>query len=691
MKTLTPCLTSAALLSAWLTGAAVSQESALQPLTADDLAFSVENMDRSVDPAEDFYRYASGGWLDRVERPADKASWGIFQVIGERLTKQMAQAAARAGEEAGDAEKGSPEQLVGDFYNAFMNLEAIDAAGIEPIREDLDRIEAISSLEDLTRFMAEQAIMSGPALFAIFVPTNDPADSKRYAMFATGQTFGLDKHYVEILRRPENNPSLEAYRSYVSDVMKVAGYPAEEADRIADTTVRIETALYSGFLTPEEGNDPRNRYTRKSFAEVQGLIPELDMSLYFEIIGFEKPDALYMFEPRAIQAAAKVWRETPLNDLKDYAAFRVINEFSPFLTSKFVEPTRTFNAALTGAREERPRQERIYELLKDNLGHPASRIYVDAYYPEQTRDEVTDMVRRIHAVFRKRVETRDWLSEETRAEALRKVDNFYFKVGYPNTWVDYTKVDIGPDPVANMTNLGAFSMQRLVEKLKHPVVHDEFNTPSTLPIVINAAYEPAINGFEVAAAITQPPAYSSDMDAPLRFCRIGAVIGHEMTHGFDSGGRRYDSSGNFRDWWTPSDAAAFEAEAQKLIDQANAFEVLPGLMANGELNKRENMADVGGINFAYAALMDYLAEHPEEDVEIDGMTPAERCFVGWAQMWTSKDSEQFLRMIVAGDGHPPSPYRAVSALQHVDAFYETFDIKDGDPMWLPPEKRVRAW
>jgi predicted metalloendopeptidase len=240
--------------------------------------------------------------------------------------------------------------------------------------------------------------------------------------------------------------------------------------------------------------------------------------------------------------------------------------------------------------------------------------------------------------------------------------------------------------------LSAFETGRELAKIGKPVVPDQFaNTKLTLPIIINAAYNPQINGFEVPAAMLQPPTFEADLDAPVYFCRLGAIIGHEMTHGFDSGGRMFDAVGNLRDWWTPADSAAFEAEAQKLVDQTNAFEVLPGLMANGPLNVKENLADVGGINFAYQALTDYLADHPDENVEVDGLDPAQRCFIAWAQMWTMKATDQYLRYVVANDNHPPNFYRSVAALQHVDDFYEAFDIGPGDPMWLAPEKRVNAW
>jgi len=301
------------------------------------------------------------------------------------------------------------------------------------------------------------------------------------------------------------------------------------------------------------------------------------------------------------------------------------------------------------------------------------------------------MMLRMRDAFFARIPTRDWLSDETRKAALEKAEKLSYKAGYPDEWIDYSGVEIGADPVANMKALVAFSFQREREKFDRPVENDPFNARSTLPTVINASYNPQINGFEVPAAFLQPPVFESDADAPVYYCRLGAVIGHEMTHGFDSGGRQYDADGNLRDWWTEEDTVRFNEEAQKLVEQADAYEALPGLYLKGAQTVKENMADVGGINFAYDALMAHLAEHPEENVEIDGLTPAQRCFIAWTQLWTEKATDQYIRNEVTTDFHPPNNYRATAALQHVDAFYEAFGIEEGDSMWLPPEKRVRAW
>ncbi|MDE0589701.1 M13 family metallopeptidase [Halocynthiibacter sp. C4] len=672
-----------------LSGVALAEE--LPPVGPDDLAFSIENMDLSVDPGENFYRYVSGKWQDRVERPEQLSSYGSLTIAGERVKAQMKIALKEAGEAAATAEKGSPTQQVGDFYNAYMDTEALDAAGIEPIRGLLEEVSAITDLAGLTEFMSKMMREGGPSLFLVLAPMADLADSKTYAYYAAAGLFGIDSHNEDLLREGPGGERYEGYKTYIMEILEISGFDAADAERIAKTSLEIEAALLEGKLTPEEMVDPRNFYNPVTRDELQAAIPEIDLVQLTTNVGMELPERVILSAPRYLPVLSKVLQERTIEDIRDYVTFRVIHNYSDLMTTEFDEPTRKFTEVLTGVGVLLPREERALSLLKEALGHPLSQIYVEKYYPEETRQKALDMVERIQDVFRSRIPSRDWLSEETKKAALLKLDSFDYKIGYPDEWIDYTGVDIGSDMVANYRNLSDFENTRLIERSKGPVVSDQFNEESTLPIVINAAYSPLENGFQVPAAIQQPPIFQADMDAPVYFCRLGGIIGHEMTHGFDTGGRQFDAEGNLRDWWTAEDAEAFEKEAQKLIDQANAVEILPGLYVNGELNVKENMADTGGIAFAHEALMHYLEEHPEENVEIDGLTPSQRCFISWGQMWTWKATDQFIRSLVASDGHPPGEYRAYAPLQHMEAFYEAFDIQEGDPMWLAPEKRVEAW
>lgn len=688
MKRLLAILISCAAISA---AARAADQTAIPEIGPDQLSFSVINMDQGVDPAVDFYRYAAGGWLDRVERPERLAAIGAFQFMAERLKAQMVKTIGEAAEKAATSPKGSPVQLVGDLYNSYMDVAAIDAAGMEPLRPELERIAAITSLGDLSKYLGRYTLVTSDFALLSIVPSTDRADTTRTVFYVVSGKLGLLQG--SIYEEKDDSPRIQAYLVFLRDILKVAGHTPTEAARLADLTLDLERAFHAAKITPVEAVDPRNSYNPQPFATLQTEIPELDLARLLKGLGAEAPETLALTEPRYLPALSQMLRNRPLADFKDYLKVKLILKFQPYLTTAFDEPVRAVNATLAGVSILPPREERAQDLMRENLGQPLSRLYVETYFKEETRAKATDMVERIHAAFLKRIKTRSWLSEPTRQAAIEKLEKLSFAIAYPDPWIDYSGVAVGPqNVVANIMNLISFDTMRQIDKAGKPVVHDAFSdTQSTLPIIINAAYDSSINGFEVPAAMLQPAAFEADRDAPVYFCRLGAVLGHEMTHGFDSGGRLFDAKGNLRDWWAPQDAAAFEKEAQKLIDQANGFEVLPGLKANGPLNVKENMADVGGINFAYDALQTYLAEHPAENVEIDGMTPAQRCFVAWAQMWTLKANEQTLRYLVAADTHAPGNYRAFAALQHVDAFYDAFDIEEGDPMWLAPENRVNAW
>lgn len=656
----------------------------------DQLSFSVTNMDTSVDPGTDFYRYAVGGWLDRVERPADRISIGTFDFMGLRLTAQLKNLIAEAGEKSASAEKGSPLQQVGDFYNAYMDVASLDAKGITPIEPELARIEAIASLDDLATYLGRYVSVAGAVALVGIVPSTDQADTTKMVLFLVKGSliFGQENLYDA----PAGSELDVALRRNLRTVLEKAGYEPSRAANVVDMVADLERELHGATLTPVEAMSPANSYQPKPFDDVQAEIPKLDFRKMLAALDVSAPDTLVQTQPRYLEGLAKALSERPLDDIKDYLKVRVITHFKPFLGTRFDDGARELNRIVFGVDRLPPREELVQSTLQSSLGHPVSRLYVERYFSEETKAKASDMVERIHQTFQTRMKSSTWLDEQTKAAALAKLEKLSYKIGYPETWNDYSSVDIRADDlVGNIMRLNAFDAARSFAKLGKPVVNEAFADPSTLPVIINAGYSMQTNGFEVPAAILQPAAFEADKDAATYFCRIGAVLGHEMTHGFDSRGRLYDADGNLKDWWKPQDASAFDKEAAKLIDQASAYEVLPGLKLNGALSVGENMADVGGINFAFDALRDYLAEHPEENISIDGLTPAQRCFVSWAQFWAMKVTDEAIRSVFMSNAHPPGFYRATAALKHVDGFYEAFDIKEGDKEWVPPERRVKAW
>ncbi|WP_347311465.1 M13 family metallopeptidase [Defluviimonas sp. SAOS-178_SWC] len=679
-----------ALGAALLASTAFARNEDLPPLGPDDLLFSVENMDPSVDPRVDFYHFAAGGWLKRVPRPENEASYSFITIQAQRIGDQVTAVVAKAVEEAATAPKGSPTQEVGDFYTAYMDIDHRNAEGMAPLRGEMDRIDAISSLDDLARYSAHFLRVSGVLLLAGLGPEGDLADNSRYAIYAGPGEPGIKAR--DVYSSDDSAPRRIAYRQYVHGILTTAGYEAAEAERVTDLVLDLETALDTAQLTDAEKLDFRNVNNRMSLQQAQDLVPNFDLRAFLDEVGIAQPEEVIVTQPNYFKALSEMLANRPLDDFKDYLRFRLINKYAGVLSSDFDEPQRALNEAFSGVATLRPLAARAQGLLQQSLGQPLGHLYVDAYYDEETRKKSFELVDYIVAAFAERIPTRAWISDATKQEALAKLKAFNNKVGYPDTWIDYSSVDIVPDnPVANLMAIAEFNIDRDLAKLGGPVVRDDFNSESTLPTAMNAQYNVQINGFQITAAISQPPALQPDADPAVRFCRFGGAIGHEATHGFDTLGRQFDAKGNLRNWWTDEDTAAFVAEAKKLVEQTEDTEIAPGHSGDGKLWVTENMADVGGIKLGYTALMNYLADHPDENVEIDGYSPAQRCFIAWTQLWAENATEPFLINVAESGDHPPNIYRATAPLQHFDPFYDAFGIKEGDPMWLPPEKRVNAW
>jgi len=648
-------------------------------------------MDTSVDPRKDFYHFAVGGWLKRVARPEDRASYSFPVIQVKRINDQLKAIIAKAEVAAPTAPKGSPEQLVGDYHKAFVDLDRRRNLGMKPLKSDFERIDALSSKQQLTQFLVDAMTVDGLNLLVSIAPSSDLADSSRYAIFvAPGSTALKDER--DVYRSDNSSPRRIAYRKYVHDLLKVAGYGDAEAERVTALVLDLETALDKAQLSPADKRDFNRLHNRMSLDEAQALIPQIDAKAFVAALGLPTQSEVIVTEPAYLKALSEMIATRPLQDFKDYAKFRLIENFAEVLSPDFEEPQRALNQAFTGVATLRPLEERAIAQVQEALGQPLSQLYVKAYYEEDTRQKTGELIRYVMAAMEKRIPTRDWLSDATKAEALAKLKAFDNKIGYPNEWIDYSGVAIGPgDTVANVKSIIKFGLQRELAKFGGPVKNDDFNGESTLPVAMNAAYAFFDNGFQITAAISQSPTFEPDADPAIRFCRFGAIIGHETTHGFDSVGRQFDAKGNLRNWWTQDDAKTFNAEAQKLIDQVAATEIAPGHAGNGALWATENMADVGGIKLAYTALMDYLKDHPEENIKVDGYTQQQRCFIGWTQLWAENATEAYFINVAESADHPPNVYRTVAPLQHFDAFYDAFGIRPGDPMWLAPEKRVNTW
>lgn len=662
------------------------------PVGPDQLAFSTQNMDASVLPGQDFYKYAAGGWLNRVARPERHGGYGFFEIVADRVEEQMRHVLEQAAKSAKTAPKGSPAQQVGTFFNAYMDVAARDAAGLAPIKPYLDRASSIQDVKDLVRFIAQTVEDGGPALFLKIGPDVDLINNKVYVLNVGGGDLGLSDKLEDVFEEADGGPRITGYRTYLIQSLKIAGTPQAEATRIADVSIAIDRKLHAAKLPPVEANDPSKSYNPTTIAELQRQIPQLDLTLLLKARRYPVPDRLILSEPRYLPVLSKLLTEYSIEDIRNYARLRLILAYAPYLSTKFDEPLLVLNQAVTGASVLPALQERALGLIQAKLGQPVSKLYTDNFFPAATRQKAAEMVGLIKGAFLERMPRRAWLSDQTRSAALEKLDKLSFEIGYPDRWIDYSQVEVTDNLVGTLEAIARFNNERDRSRFGQPVEYQSFNTPESLPMVVNAGYNPIINGFEVPAAIIQTPMFDSKSDPAINFCRIGAVLGHEMTHGFDWMGKQFDKDGNLKNWWEPADGAAFDALAAKLISQANRYVVLPGLInASGAQQVGENMADLGGITLAHAALRTYLAKHPEDDVLIDGLTQDQRCFLAWSQLWAWKGKDEVLRSQVARDAHPPNAYRALAPLQHLEAFYNAFGIKESDPIWLAPSDRVEAW
>jgi putative endopeptidase len=660
-------------------------------LRADELAkpvaprFSVANMDPTVDPRVDFARYAFGNWQKNNPVPADKSRWGAFNELD-----QFNQAALRSLLEAAAArshEPGSVEQKVGDFYATAMDTKAIAAAGIKPIQADLSRIAAIASPEDLARALAHLHNVGVGGLFQVYVQA-DEKNSAVHALYATqgGLSLPTKDHYFA----EQHEKFRTAFVEHVMKMFVLAGDAPEAAAAGAKTVFAVERDLAANARTPVELRDSLANYNKMPVAELAAKLPAFPLAAYFADRGITGPAAaeVVVGQPKFFEGVQAQLVARPLSDWKTYLRFKVLRTAAPFLSEPFEEESFHFNGTvMRGTPAQEPRWQRSARVVDGQVGEALGQLYVARYYPPEAKARMDEMIRNIVAVMRDRLRQLDWMTEATRQKALAKFERFASKVGHPEKWRDYSRLAIGRDSYfANVRASTQFEIRRELAKLGQPVDHSEwFMSPPT----VNAYFDPTQNNINFPAGILQPPFFDFSLDDAVNYGGIGAVIGHEITHGFDDQGSHYDADGNLADWWTPEDADEFKARTQKVVEQFNSYEVLPGVKVNGELTLGENIADLGGVSIAYEALQRSLAG--KERKVIDGLTPEQRFFISWAQVWRTNIRENALRQQVAADPHSPGNFRAIGPLVNFQPFYDAFGIKEGDPMWQKPELRAKIW
>ncbi len=648
--------------------------------------FSPDNMDLSVDPRVDFAKFAAGGWYNKFVMPADKSRFGAFDTLEQNNWTNLKAILDEVS--AQQHAPGSVEQKVGDFFATAMDTTAIDAAGLAPIEADLARIAAIQNMEDLARVVGQMRRVGSGGLFGQFVFA-DQKQSDINALYVSQGGMSLpsrDYYFVEGFAKQR-----EQFKEHVAKMFVLAGAAADAAAAGAESILSLETAMAENAKTPVELRDRLANYNRMSVDEFAASLSALPVRLLFREAGLKEgaTDYVIVGQPKFIAGLNQLLTGRSIDDWKTYLRYRLLISAAPALASPFeAEQFRFYSTVLRGTPQMEPRWQRAARSTDGALGEALGQLYVARHYPPEAKARMDEMITNIKAVMRDRLTTLEWMSPATREKAQAKFARFVARIGYTEKWRDYSTVSITRDSYfANLRAAVQFEVQRNNNKLGLPVDKSEWGmTPPT----VNAYFQPTANQIVFPAGILQPPFFDFTKDDAVNYGMIGGVIGHEITHGFDDQGRRYDAEGNLTDWWTAEDAAQFQARAQKLIDQYSSYEALPGLKVNGALSLGENIADLGGVSIAFEAFQRSLAGKPAP-AAIDGFTAEQRFFISWAQGWRTAYREDAMRRQVMVGPHAPGQFRAVGPLVNFQPFFDAFGIKEGDPMWRKHEDRAKIW
>ena len=640
----------------------------------------MKDMDPSVKPGDDFFEYAEGSWLKNHPIPADKSRAGYNYELPDEIELQV-----RKMVEDVSARHSTPiEQKIADAYGAWMDEAGIEARGLTPLKPYLARIDAVGNRNDLVKLMAQPSY-AAPIYVGIGADQDDPT---KYTAGAGQARLGLPTRDYYLLKGAKYDSIRSAYRKYIVDLSRLAGLsdPEGRADRI----IALETRLAKDQWTPEQLRDPVKTHNPMTRAQLTKLAPQFNWTETLRSIGLGAAKRVDVSTPSAVAAAGKRIADVPLGTWKEYLTFRFISDHASYLPKAFDDAHfNLYSHTLNDVPEQRARWKRGIGMLDDSLGEAVGQLYVAQYWPDRTAKLAQELVDDMHAAYEEKISNAAWMDPATRKAALTKLASFDPRIGHPVKWIDYSTLDIRrDDPLANAVATEQFGWDLQLKRFPHPVDRALwYMTPQT----VNAYYDPTMNQITVPAAILQPPFFDANADPAVNYAETGATtIGHEMGHGFDDEGRQFDAKGRLRDWWTPATAAKYKVKADRLAAQFDQYEPIPGVHIKGKLTLGENLADLGGLETAYAAYRRYVARHGEPPV-IDGYTGDQRFFIAYAQAWQGKAREGALRDQLLSNPHSPDKYRVNGIVRNFDPWYKAFNVQPGDKMYLPPEQRVHVW
>ncbi|MEN8145523.1 MAG: M13 family metallopeptidase [Gemmatimonadota bacterium] len=648
------------------------------------LGVELSNFDDSVRPQDDFFRHVNGGWLEKTEIPADRSNYGSFTVLAEDAEANLRAIIQEAADEP-DRMEGSDVQKIGDLYASFMNTEFIGQRGLSPLQDEMDRIAELSTKADVISYMGYAQTARTQAPFRFFVG-QDAKNSTEYISYLSQSGLGLpdrDYYFDESDRFAEIRTE---YVKYVEDLLTLGGQEAPQA--AARAIMEIETRIASDHWTRVQNRDRNATYNKHDIGSASELAPGFDWTAFLNAAQVGQVEEFIIRQPSFFEALPAIVAETPLEDWKAYFSYKLLNSWAPNLPQEFVARNFDFfGRTLRGTEENRPRWKRGVAAVQGSLGEMLGGRYVERHFLPESKVRMETMVENLRAVFGTSIDGLEWMQDDTKEQAQAKLEKFVSKIGFPDQWKDYSGLEIRQDDlIGNLMRSRAVEYRRMTDKLGKPVDRGEwFMTPQT----VNAYYSSTMNEIVFPAAILQPPFFNVEADDAVNYGAIGAVIGHEFSHGFDDQGRKSDGDGNLRDWWTEKDGEEFKSRAGRLVDQYNEFSPIEGMNVNGELTLGENIGDLAGLTMAYRAYKRSLGG--EEAPVIDGFTGDQRFFLGWAQVWRRKYRSEELRRRLVTDPHSPSEYRTNGILANMPEFHEAFETREGDGMYQAPQERVKIW
>ena len=654
------------------------------------VGINLSYMDTTVKPSDDFFRFVNGGWIAKNEIPGDLGAYGSFTELREENQSVLLEILRKASANE-NYKEGSDQRKAADFYSVGMDSLMAEQAGVSVLKPYREKIADIQNKQDIQEYLERDVLQGGSAFFNLGI-FPDLKKSDRMAVYVTSGGIGLPERDYYLKTDDKSKEIRQKYKEHLTNLFVLSGADAPAAKKQADVVLSIETRLAKTMLSKEDSRDPYKSYFPKTVAELAKISPAIDWKDYLNSLDI-KLDTVVVTEPAFLQEYSKIVSDTKLEDIKTYLQAGLLRSAAPYMNNAFVQESFNFNQKyLTGVEQMRPRWKRVMAKTNGLIGEAIGQLYVDETFPPEAKQKAQDMVENIKLAFADRIKQLDWMSDSTKERALQKLSSFRVKIGYPEKWIDYSSLEVSKDPeeasyFGNIVNANVFEAKRQLAKLGKPVDREEWGmTPQT----VNAYYNPQFNEIVFPAAILQPPFYDYRADEAVNYGGIGAVIGHEISHGFDDQGAKFDSEGNLKNWFTQTDLSSFEEKGNDLAKQFDQYEPLPGVFVQGQFTLGENIGDLGGVTAAYEGLQRFYRENEKPGL-IDGFTPEQRFFISWATIWRIEYRDEALRTQVLTDPHSPGMFRANGPLSNFKPFYAAFNVKEGDRMFRPDSSRVKIW